>query len=439
MEHKINPKNLENIAKIFIALIVLHLAIKGVYQSINYSTVRFSEANALRAGEGFSKNGFLSNAGLPDVCYGNQFPNTGLTWKRFQIKILHMKGLGITEVPPNFDPGPKDKCVYKGYPPGPDWLAGLLTKICGVGNLSCFRLFPTIIAIFSVLLFALMLISALGPVKSAITMLAIAIIPMTRNMMPTLHFHSYAFSLLLIELGFLLNIFKKKLRLNIPYLFILFLLGFLQGWLSFDHFFLVCLSPLPFALLYSPLHQKEDIKQFLYAILTLSTGFSSASFLHFIQIWIYDGSVMAAYKYISLSANWRFDDSGGGIDFLKSRIILVLQYLSFYEEGVHFKRPFLPAFSTLLLWIVFVLIWVKNATLIIHKPLQIVLKWTSSIHNFYVILTAFLVSFLWIIIMKQHANIHIDEIIRHLFLLYFFCILTILECVSADNFNNLEA
>ena len=37
----------------------------------------FSEANALRAGEGYAKEGFSHSYGLPMVGYGDQFPETG--------------------------------------------------------------------------------------------------------------------------------------------------------------------------------------------------------------------------------------------------------------------------------------------------------------------------------------------------------------------------
>ncbi len=422
----INPKNL---ARALIVLIILILAGRGIYDSLRYSRQLsfiadpFSEANALRAGEGYSKNGFLSNSGLPDLCYGDQFPNRG-AWR-------------IEEFPKQFSfSSLKDDCVYTHYPPGPDLLAGLLTEICGVGNLGCFRLFPTTIGIFSLALFAWMLSSALGHVKSSVMMVAIAIVPMTSNMMHGLHYQSYAFSLLLIQLGLLLNIFKKKSKLNVIHLFILFLIGFFQGWLSFDYFFLVGLSALPFALLYCPLDQREDKKRLLFAILAPSIGFGFAHFLHFIQVCIYyKGSVMAAYNDIFRVGRLRFDESGSIVNIITGRILLILRYLFISAR----KELFFIVNIPLLLGLVFVLLWFKDARITTHKPLQIVLKWTSSRRNFYVILAAFLVSFLWIIVMKQHAAIHTYFIARHLFLLYFVCILTMLECVSLDNFNNHEA
>ena len=420
MVHKGYP---ENLARALMILIIFILAGRGIYDSLRYSgqlspiADSYSEADTLRAGEGYFRNGFLSNAGLPEILYGDQFPDDGLA----SISSLIPEG---------------SVYVYTRYPPGPNMLAGLLTKICGIGNLGCFRLFPTTIAIFSLTLFAWMLSSALGPVKSAIIMLAVAIVPMTSNMMHGLHCQSYAFSLLLIQLGLLLNIFKKKSESNAIHLFILFILAFLHGWLSFDYFFLVSLSALPLALLYCPLDQKEDKKLLLFAVLAPTIGFGFAHFLHFIQVVVYyKGSVAAAYNDIFGAAGWRFDDSENSISFITGRIILSLRYLFVFARQ---KTYFVINFPVLLA-AVFILIWIKEARLITHKPFKIFLRWRSSGRGLYVIAAAFIVSFLWIIVMKQHAAEHTHFLPRHLFLLYFVCILTILECVSLDNLDNQES
>ncbi|HDH06403.1 MAG TPA: hypothetical protein ENH01_11995 [Nitrospirae bacterium] len=421
-------RNPENLAGALIVLIILLLAGRGIYDSLRYSgqlspiADPFSEANALRAGEGYAENGFFSNAGLPDLCYGDRFPGRG-AWR-------------VEEFPLQFSMSSlKDDCIYTHYPPGPDLIAGLLTEICGVGNLGCFRLFPTTIAIFSLILFAWMLSSAIGTVKAAIMMSAIAIVPMTSNMMHGLHCQSYAFSLLLIQSGLLLSIFRKKIKLKALHLSILFIIGFLQGWLSFDYFFIVSLSALPFALLYSPLDKREDKKQLLFAVLASAIGFGFAHFLHFIQVAIYyQGSLTAAYNDIFRVGRLRFDESGGSVNFVTSRILLMLRYLFISARKEILFIINLPV----LLGVVLVFLWFKDAKLTTRK---IVLRWKSSGRNFYVIATAFIVSFLWVIVMKQHAAVHTPFIARHLFLIYFFCILTILECVSLDkhNPNNQEA
>ncbi len=408
-----------NFAKVFIVLLIAILSGRGIYDSLKYSSQLspvadpFSEANALRAGEGYAEKGFLSNAGLPDLCYGDQFPGRG-AWR-------------VEDFPLQFTMSSlKADCIYTHYPPGPDLLAGLLTKICGLGNLGCFRLFPTAFGILSLAFFAWMIYSAIGPVRSAIMMLAIAVVPMASNMMHGLHYHSYAFSLILIQLGLLLNIFSKRIELKTIHLFIFFLIGFFQGWLSFDHFFIVSLSALPFALLYD----RFDGKRLFLAVSAPAIGFGLAHFLHFLQVYIYyDGSFAAAFDDIFGVARLRFDESGSSLSFITDRILLVLRYLFISAR----KELFFVVNIPVVLGMTLMLLWFEDAWAVTRRPVRIGLRWKSSVRSFYVVLAAFVVSFLWVIVMKQHSALHTPFISRHLFLLYFVCILTMLESVSTYN------
>ena len=70
----------------------------------------YSEAGVVRAGERFAREGFLENFGLPDVTYGDRFPGEGMT-----------------------EPSgsrPSDP-IYHGYPPGSEWLGGLYSRWLG--------------------------------------------------------------------------------------------------------------------------------------------------------------------------------------------------------------------------------------------------------------------------------------------------------------------
>ncbi|MBI4847183.1 MAG: hypothetical protein HY808_01210 [Nitrospirae bacterium] len=426
MEIKRNP---EKLAKVIILFIILILAAKEIYYSQKYSDQLseiadpFSEANALRAGEGYFNDGFLSNAGLPDVLYGSQFPDTG-----FKEYIKN-----------------KESLIYTHYPQGPDWLAGIYTNICGVGNIGCFRIFPVLLGIISLAVFARILISALGAVKAAVLMTAVAFIPMSTNMMHGLHYQGYAFSLLLIQLAILISLFKTKGGSGKLKLSILFFLGFFQGWLSFDYFFLVCLCSLPLGLLYFRPGERDYWKIFFLALAAPTAGFCFAHLLHFLEVSLYYGSIPAAFsdmiveanKYqVSEAAHPKFIDVAGGpgADFITSRIILLLKYLSVYSRRSIFFIINFPVF----LMMVFILLWIKDARLAINKPLQVVLKWSSSVNNYYVVLSALLVSSLWIVIMKSHSVIHTHFLPRHLFLLYFTGLLTLLECVSPDSTDEKE-
>ncbi len=411
-----------NTAVAFIVLVIIILAGRGIYDSLRYSSElspvadAFSEANALRAGQGYAEKGFLSNAGLPDLCYGDQFPNRG-AWR-------------VEDFPVEFTMSPlKKDCIYTHYPPGPDLLAGVLTKVCGVGNLGCFRLFPTSIAVISLAVFAWMLCSAIGRVRAALTMLAVAVVPMTSNMMHGLHYQSYAFSLLLIELGLFLNIFRKRRRVGAVHMLVLFMLGFIQGWLSFDYFFLVSLSALPFALLYGDDDRGAWRRRVVFAVLAPAAGFGFAHLLHFIQVCIYyNGSIAAAYNDIFGVGRVRFDESGSGLRFITGRILLTIRYLFISAR----KELFFIVNIPVTLGITLMILWFRDARAITRRPLRLALKIESSTRDFYVVIAAFLVSFMWVIVMKQHSAVHTPYIGRHLFLLYFVCILTILKCVRAE-------
>ena len=222
-----NPRYQDILAKAFILLIIIGLAAIGIKHSLEFSN-KFSysdehhELLVLSAAHAFVDKGFDSNFGLPDFNYYQPPPS--------QVK----RNMVASYIGPS--PGTPD--IYTHLPPGPYLLGGLFVKVCGKGNLSCLRLLSTAISISALLFFATMLFSSLGPLKSAILMFFIAIIPMTRNEMHTFTHTNWAFSLFIIQLGFLLYLFKKKIKLNMPMLAILFILGFIQGWFSFEYFFL---------------------------------------------------------------------------------------------------------------------------------------------------------------------------------------------------------
>ncbi len=392
-------------------MIVFLLGVIVLYQS-QYANglfskgLRNSEWMTVNGGRGFAEQGFLSNGGLPDILYGSVSPE-----------------------------GEKKKFIKLTYPPAPHWLAGIFIKICGLGNQSCYRIFPAILGIISLIFVAKILLSVLEPIKSALMMLSLAVVPTTIIVMHGLTYLSYSSSLFLVQLALLLKIFKEDSKYNKNNLLILFIAGFIQGWFSWDYLFLVCLSPIPFALLYF-----QDSKEYRYHVLLIilacSSGFLFAHFIHIIQVIIYKGGILAAYKPLYIKTMNRFDGSLQSEMFMvhESRLRILLNYLNKYaSSGVSYKINFM-------IFLIFsiILILIREAYLTIQKPVQIALSWKSPSRNFFVIITAFIVSFLWIFIMKQHAAFHRDYFTMHLHLLYFICVLTILECVSFNKNNTIH-
>ena len=271
-----------------------------------------------------------------------------------------------------------------------------------------------------------MLYSAMGPLKSTVLMFFVAIIPMTRNMIYTLHYHNYAFYLFLMLVGFLLYFFKKKRKFNISTAIILFILGFVQGWIAYEYIFL---SPIPFALLYSQLDKKEDRKRLFLAILFPVIGFLFAVGLHFIQNSLYFGSIMEAFNDIVERVHTRsMTKKPIGWKMELDRTMMSLWYFFVVARSWRF---FIIDFS-ILLSVCLVLIWFKDISITIKKPIHISLKWVSRRRNYFVILSAFLASFLWILTMFNQVADELPHMGRILFFLYFICILTILECIRSD-------
>ncbi|RJQ18460.1 MAG: hypothetical protein C4560_07225 [Nitrospiraceae bacterium] len=409
----LNKVNYNKIAKVVIILIIVLLGAKEIYQAQKHSDKPSyvagdgSEVNVIRGGACYARDGFFSNAGLPDIwCGGRFFPEQGgqLCGVKFTTNI------------------------YKTYPPGSHMLGGVYAKICGEYNLGCYRMFPVGLGVFSLVVFALLLLRSLTPVKAALIMLAIAVIPMTSNKMHGLQFQSYTLPLFLMYLASLIIFFKHKRRFNIRYFIFFFLFGAFQGFLSFDEVFLTTLSGIPVALLYTPLNNKEDIKRLALVVTTVSAGLFLSYALHFIQVIIYDGSAGQSYDFLKMMFKERYNDTGGGDTLEINSMKLAFEMFSQVGRSKEHFIINLPIF----LGAVLLLLLIKKGvlTLTLHKPMQLCLQWASSRRNFIVILSALLISFLWIILMKQHVLFHQRYFARHFFLFYFMSILTIIENTS---------
>src|SRR5258708_26430813 len=95
------------------------------------------------------------------------------------------------------------------------------------------------------------------------------------------------------------------------------LLGFLQGWLTFDYFFLVALPPLAVELAMPRIDADYRPRWRLALTRTLlaSGGFAAAHWFHFLEVWAYWGSFAAALNDFRSSAAHRagialFDEAG---------------------------------------------------------------------------------------------------------------------------------
>lgn len=425
-----NPDHRLKRPKAFISLMIICIGAYGIYHSIKYSDDFYPpEYNTERVymppARGYVEEGFFSNYGKPNVWYGVDIDVNsermkeaiGLSLQRRE----ELKGAGYTvdKYVPGYSP------YYTSLPIGDYWIAGLLMKACGENNFLCFRLILTAFNVLMFIIFAKMLLSSFSPIRAAIILFAVLIIPMTRNLMWVLHYYSYMFSLFLLQLGLLIYIFRKNIKLRVSHIAALFFLGFVQGYISFEYFFLIAFCAVPLALLYCPLDNKAGKKKLFYVCLLPVLGFCFAFVCHLIQNSLFFGSLDLAIYDLLYTAVSRGSSPG---DWGVNRFTLLLNYFFYLPRQFNFFAIDFSAFTALVL----ILIWFKDVRLAFNKPIKINLVWSSSMRNYYVVFSSFIVTYSWIVIMSQYASYHPHIVPRLLFFFYFVCVLTVLECVSVD-------
>ena len=337
----------------------------------------YSEANAVREGEGYVDRGFWFNYGLGDVSYGDRFDNLG---------GKHDKNLC-----------PTLPCIYLHYPPGPDLLVGVMTKVCGKGNVSCFRSLPIGVGTLALIFFAWALTVTIGIERCAFVLGSFYFVPMVMNAMHNLHYHSYVVSLLFVHAGLLLFLFVKGTkRLNALYGG-LFAIGFVGGWLDLDHAFHVAFLSLAFWLM-AP-DWRKAFKPMVYATLLAGGGYTFAFFLHLVQVRLFLGSWAATLADFGGRAAMRV---GGHLEagvtpqplgrlllIYWTRLLMEPQFLGFSFLGAC-AFAWAPLFA--------------RGESIVSRRLPLA-WWPRSTYK-WSFLVGFVIPDLWLIVMRQHASVH---------------------------------
>ena len=360
----------------------------------------FSEADALRAAEGYSVKGFTADAGLPDVAYGNRFPKNGL-------KALR-----------DWCPDSR-RCIYTHYPPGSSWLTGVMVKAFGIDHLPTLRLLPIGVTLAAMIFFAASLIVAVGRVRAAGAMLLFGGVPLFSNMMHGLHYQSYALAFQLLELGGLLRLYALPAGARLPRggLTALAAIGFVQGWLGFDYAFLTAFAAVPLWLL-SP---ELDRWRLLWTVLLPGGGFAVAHFLHFAQVAAYWGSVQGAFDDLGRSARYRLT---GDLPTICSMPLsgvggILVEYLFVQAPSDRYFGFELMARGALV-----------AALLLVRRGRLGRLSFAAPPRAFLALVAALVVAVLWLVVMRQHAACHRHFLPRHLFYFYFFVVLIALSSLG---------
>lgn len=250
---------------------LLHaVALRRCGDGLSPTADAYSEANVLRSGERFAREGLGPTVGLPDVAYGGRFPGVGI------------------EGPSGHRPG---DTVYHGDPPGTSWLAALYIRALGIENLPLFRLAPVGLHLAASSVFLLALVRTAGATPGMIVYAACLLAPMSIRTTHSLYYYGYALSLWLLEIAALLRLFARDTPGRTGDFVLLGGLGFLQGWLSYEQCGVVAFSAVPLALLATPSDRPIPWRRLLLAVLVPGCGFVLAHVGHFLQSVAYFGDL----------------------------------------------------------------------------------------------------------------------------------------------------
>lgn len=243
----------------------------------------FSEANAIREAEGFRAKGLWHDAGLGNVLLGPRYPQDG---------FVAVTGDDLER---SVTPGG----VYTHYPPGPAYLLHAAMALLGPEPVARLRVLPLAVSAAAAVFLGLSIRRRFGAVAGWLAMGLAALAVPLHDVSSSIYFTGYALALLLVGLG--IGIGRNTVRA--PFL----LLGFIQGWLSFDYAFLVALSPLAVELALpciSPGHRPR-LRLALERCALAGGGFAFAHGLHLAQVWAFHGSLAGAIADIGGSARYR--------------------------------------------------------------------------------------------------------------------------------------
>ncbi len=390
----------------------------------------FSEANALRAAEAYLNDGLSSHHGLPRQTYGHSFPTEG--W--------------VVNPPPACTN--RDEWVYTHYPEGPNVLLALMGRVVGLEKVWVLRLLPLSLCLLATAVFFWTMAQAWGADRAVLVAAACVLLPMFDTYMPGLHFQGYSWALFLLQLSLLIRIYWTWGLIPRWSGALFFLLGFIQGWLSFDQFFVVGLIAWPLWLLRRTEGFAPSKTHLALPILLTFVGFGLAHVFHFLQVAGELGGVGAALAEFRATAAARTADAGGTLPLiLQRRAFAFLQ--SNPERSSYFHALCLAAyfycrellkpdrlqfFPLLPLVVLFggLAAWFHQLELPLPRlgkpgPAAISFLWPAERGIGRTLLSALFVSLIWTIVMPAHTvgNRHITA--RHFFVFYFLLVLILVR------------
>jgi hypothetical protein len=359
----------------------------------------FSEANTTRGGVFFHEKGITAFSGLPDINYGELLPKRGSNGY------------------PGFKKG--NSVAYTHYPPGPEYMAWLGFHIVGPGNFNLLRYLPILLSVIIGIFFIRVNFELVrGGNKGVIFVLMLILPPMYSNFMHGLHHQQYAFLMLQLQMSLAgLYITKSK---NAIYLLFFFLLGFMQGYMTFDYAFLASLFIIPFYLFFH-----LNFSTLASIGLCSGIGFTLAHTLHFYQVVNYYGDFQRALSDFAGSAAHRAKNAASEADIpnlkYNAKEIGPFTVMKDYLYRVAGRGKYLSINLINFIWIILGLKFIKRITF--KKGYSF--EFEISGRDLLALFSAVIISSMWSLVMKQHAHIH-GFIARHYYFCYYFCCLILI-------------
>jgi hypothetical protein len=387
----------------------------------------YSEANALREVRHFLEDGVTQHDGLGTVFYPGMYPTEGFAAEPDASRF-----------------GVSPEGVYTHYPPGAEYLLYAEARLMGREPVSRLRSLPIAIGWAAMLYFGFAIRRRFGTTVGWIVMATCMLTPTVTDGFVGLHSQGYAFALLLLEISCALGCGARMA----PFA----LLGFLQGWLTFDYSFLVTVTPLTIELvlpLLEPGYQRRWPLAISRSILA-GGGFAAAHVLHFLQVWAYMGSFVAALQNFARAAAFR-----AGADMVHGPLGYVRQALVNLRLYYYGQHPFSIALSppdpnNIPEWSMF-----RFLGLSLGPWWLLITAGLAAWHRFdpdrsidalrlqwhLVCLIGMLATSLWLVVMVNHGAIHRHFLYRHLFLMFLFMVLFAacrLRVVAAHSIRRLQ-
>jgi hypothetical protein len=376
-------------------------------QGLTDSGDAYSEANDVRAGEAYADKGLSSNVGLAEISYGTAFDNVG--GKRDPLLCG--------------DPVP-EKCVYLHYPPLPELMVGVSTKLFGKGRLFSYRIIPLLLGLLSLGALGAALYRAIGPVRAAVVMWLLGAIPMTSNMMHVFALHSYVTAFYFLEVAVVLVAATHPPSRKD--LYALGAVAFLQGWTSFDYALHLALTPLAVFMALGRLHAPEHRRRVLVLTSVAAGAYALAMVLHFVQVAVYLGGVKAMLANFAASGSTRVQGPTWVVPPVSGATGIILYYFAnLLPDKKFYDGNFIAFLATAI-----ALLWPRTTSARIGK--LGVLRLRTTLLQLVSFLLMVAIPCGWLVVMQQHSSIHGHFLPRNFTCTLLWGYLLVMQALSFD-------